>query len=167
MRVLVEEPYHLRGGVGSLGVRVRTGGATARPRVAEPMDSPALDNGPPSGVTVGGAGVGMSAGNLSLAHRPARRRSARLVSATSGLGGAVVFEQVIGVARVNRLVMIPVEHDRRHYPGGLPRGCRGGNIPPRGSRPPLMHRGECGGHVVGRAGGETRMDADRGVEVGV
>src|SRR4051812_45673664 len=112
-------------------------------------------------------GYRRAAGNLSLTHRPPRRRSARGVSATGTLGGAVVFEQSVGVARVNRVVAVTVEHYRGHYPVGFQSGCRGGNIPARGGRSPLVHRGERGGHVVGGAGGETRMDADRGVEIWV
>src|SRR5919112_1112009 len=167
LRVLIEEANHLRGGVRALGIGVGAGGATARPRVPEPVDCPPLRDGAPSGVAVGGAGVGVPAGNLSLTHRPPRCRSASVVSATGRLGGTVVLEQSVSVARVNRLVVISVEYDRGHYARRLPSGCRGGNIPARGGRPPLVHRGERGGHVVGRAGGETRMDADRGVEVGV
>src|SRR3712207_304709 len=128
LRVLIEEPYHLRGGVWTLRIGVRTRGATARPRVPEPVDGPALEDDPPSGVAVGGAGVGVPAGCPSLTHRRARPRCAYLALATGGLGGAVVLEQVVGVARVNRLVVIPVEHDRRHHPGGLPRRCCGGNL---------------------------------------
>src|SRR3712207_5421058 len=114
LRVLIEEPYHLRGGVWTLRIGVRTGGATARPRVPEPVDGPALEDELPSGVAVGGAGVCVPARDLSLTHRPAWPRCAYLASATGGLGGAVVLEQVVGVARVHRLVVIPVEDDRRY-----------------------------------------------------
>ena len=165
--VLIEEANYLRGSVWALGIGVGAGGATARPCVPEPVDSPPLRDGASSGVAVRSASVGMPAGNLSLAHTPVRRRSAHVVSATGELDGTVVLEQVVGVARVNRLVAISVKYDHGHYPGGLPSGCRGGNIPARDGWPPLVHRGERGGHVVSRAGGETRMDADRGVEVGV
>src|SRR5215212_11256509 len=125
LRVLIEEANHLCGSVWALGIGVRTGGATARPRVPEPVDGPPLRDGVSSGVAVRSASVGVPAGNLSLEHPPVRRRSAHVVSATGELDGTVVLEQVVGVAQVNRLVAISVKYDHGYYPGGLPSGCRG------------------------------------------
>src|SRR5215207_8531824 len=102
LRMLIEEANHLCGSVWALGIGVGAGEAPARPRVPESVDGPPLRDGSPSGVAVGGMGIGVPARNLTLTHRPPRRRWARGVSATGGLGGVVLFEQSVGVARVNR-----------------------------------------------------------------
>jgi hypothetical protein len=84
--LLVEEPHHLRRGVGSLGVGVGAGEASARPGVPEPVDRLQLHDGATAGVVVGGAGVGIPAGYLPPARRRLRGRRAH--------GGPVVGEQV-------------------------------------------------------------------------
>src|ERR687896_852587 len=72
---------------------------------------------------------------------------------------------LIPVAGVNCRIPIPVEHDRWDDPGTCPR--RGEAAVLCGGRPSVLHRGECGGEVMGSAAGEARMDADGGIEIGV
>ena len=110
--LLVEEPHHLRRGVGSFGVGVGASVAPSRPRVSEAVDGPLLHDGATVGVVLSSAGVSVAAGDLPLSHRDRRDRLARRV--TAARGGVYLLvdrEQLFGVARVYGSVAIPVEHD--------------------------------------------------------
>src|SRR5215207_1876704 len=109
--LLVEEPHHLRRGVGSFGVGVGAGAASSRPGVSEAMDGPLLHNGTTVGVALGGAGVCVTVGDLPLSHRDRWDRLAcRVTAARSAVHCSVVREQLFGIARVYGRVDIPVEH---------------------------------------------------------
>src|SRR5215204_5203034 len=150
LRVLVKEPHHLRRGVGALGVSIRAGTATTGPGVSEPVDVPTLRDLTPGIVPVNGAGIGVTAGHLTLAH--GRRGIARAVP-VAGRAGAVVREQVVSVARVDGRVAVPVEDYRRHGSAVISVG-RGGAT--------AAHGGEGGGEVAGGAGANAAAGGSRG-----
>src|SRR5215210_3094846 len=115
--LLVEEPHHLRRGVGSFGVGVGAGVAPSRPCVSEAVDGPLLHNGATVGVVLSSAGVSVAAGDLPLSHRDWRDRLARRVTAArGGVHLLVDREQLFGVARVYGRVAIPVEHNHWYVP---------------------------------------------------
>src|SRR5918997_645049 len=99
--LLVEEPHHLRRGVGSFDVGVGAGAAPSRPGVPEAVDRPLLYDGATLSVTLSGAGVSVTVGDLPPSHRDQRDRLARRVTpARSGVSRPVVREKLFGVARV-------------------------------------------------------------------
>src|SRR5215207_10882011 len=136
--LLVEEPHHLRRGVGSFGVGVGAGAAPSRPGVPEAVDGPLLHYGATVGVTLGGAGVSVTVGDLPLSHRNRRDRLARRdTAARSAVHRPVVREQLSGVARVYGCVAIPVEHDH----GYAYLGATGGGLLMRVRSATALHGG--------------------------
>ena len=116
--MLEEEARHLSRSVGSPGVGVRAGEASARPSVPEPVDGPLLHDGAiAAGVVVGDAGVGVPVGHSSVALRGLGHRPVRGISTA---GGDPVREQAVRISRINGRVAIPMEHDRRYDPGESP-----------------------------------------------
>ena len=119
------------------------------------VDQPLLHDGMIVHVVIDGAGVGMPIARLCPVHSEAQVRPCHTLR-----------KHPIPIAGVNCRIPIPVEHNRWDDPGTCPR--RGEAAVPRlcGGQSSVLHRGECGGEVMGDAVGETRMDADGGIEIG-
>ena len=117
--LLVEEPHHLRRGVGAFDVGVGASAAPSRPGVSEAVDGPLLHNGTAVGVALSSASVSVTIGDLPLSHRDRRvSRSRRVSVAGSAVPRPVVGEQLFGVARVYGCVAVSVEHNGRNHACG-------------------------------------------------
>ena len=154
MRMFEEEAEHLARGVGPPWIGVGAGGAAARPGMARSVDDPPLENRHPARVGVEDPAVGVPAGNLAALHS---RRQA------DDLGRGRLRDDLFAVAGMHRGVLVAVEHDRRNDSPGLPRAIR---TAPGSDRAPA-HGGKCRWQVAGSAAGKARMNADRGVEIGI
>ncbi len=124
--------------------------------MACPVNQPLFHDDLAVRLVIDGTGVGMPIGCLCPAHGDAQVRPCHTLRA-----------HLISIAGVNCRIPIPVEDNRRDDPGTYPH-CGEAAVPRlRGGRPSVLHRGECGGEIVGGTIGETRMDANGGIEIGV
>ena len=127
--MLEEEAHHLATGVGPAWLGVRSGGATAGPRVAGPVQDPLLQNRSPALIHLNRAGVTHSSGCLTASDGdPKIRRRLRLGN------------DLIPVDGVNDHVAVTVKHDGRHSAAGPVALTRF----PYAGRPALPHRLEGG-----------------------
>src|SRR5688572_16871346 len=76
-RGLIEKAPHLPAGVGPPWIRIRAAGAAARPGMSRAVHQPVLDHDPARRIGMNGAGVRMTARNLTALRRdiPAGRRA--------------------------------------------------------------------------------------------
>ena len=143
MRMLEEEAEHLLRSIGPSRIGVGAGGAAARPTMASSVNDPLLEDRPPACVSVEGLAVGMPAGYPSVLHPGLQ---------VHGHVRPRLRDDLIGVSRVHRVVLIPMEHDCRNDPPVLPtvrraaRSARGRALP---------HNGKRRGHVASRPAGEA------------
>ena len=106
MAVLKEETQHLPRCVRSSWIGVGAGRTAARPGMACAVDDPLLENYLPARVGVKCAAIGMPAGDPAVLH------CCLQVGHRGRLG---LRDDLIAVARMNRAVLIPVEHDCRDH----------------------------------------------------
>ena len=121
------------------------------------MNDPLLEDRPPACVSVEGAAVGMPAGHPTVLH------------ACPQVHGRIrprLSDDLIAVARVHRLVLISMEHDRRDRSTVFPIGRRAVGSK-HGYGLALPHNGECRVQVAGGPAGETGMRPDRSVKIRV
>ena len=101
-RVLQEEPNHLGCGVGSLRKGMGTGGAATRPSVAGAMNDPLFHYRLAAGISMQYAAVREPTRDLAFFDPPAERRAL-----------ARLRNDCIGVAGVDRGILVAMEYDRR------------------------------------------------------
>lgn len=131
------------------------------------MNQPLFHDGLTVRLAIDGTGVGVPIGCLCPAHGDAQVRPRHIIWPSTCPDRRPLREHLVPVAGVNCGIPIPVKHDRRDHPGTCPRRWEAAVPRLRGARPSVLHRGECGGEIVGGTIGETRMDADGGIEIGV
>src|SRR4051794_23563359 len=113
------------------------------------MENPLLEDGTPTLALLNRTGVGGPTLRVPAAHGWAQIRSCLRLG-----------NDLVAVDRAHGGVAVTMKHDRGHRaPRAVERcACRG---------PALPHGGECGREVLGDTAGQTRMHADRGVQVRV
>ncbi len=157
MRMLEEEAEHLPRSIGPSRIGEGASGAAARPTMASSVNDPLLEDRPPGCASVDGTAVGMPAGYSSVLHPDLQ---------VHGHVRPRLRDDLIGVSRVHRLVLIPMEHDCRDDPPVLPTVRRAAGSA-HGYGLALPHDGERRVQVVGGPPGEAGMRPDRRVEIGV
>src|SRR5271165_5911274 len=113
--------------------------------MASSVNDPMLEDRAPACVSVEGAAVGMPAGYPSVLH-PCLQ--------VYGHVRPRLRDDLIAVSRVDRLVLIPMEDDRRDDPPVFPIARRAAGLA-RGRPLALPHNGERRGQVASRPAGEA------------
>jgi hypothetical protein len=139
MAVLKEEAEHLPRCVRSSRIGVGAGRTTARPGMAGAVDDPLLENYLPARVGVKCASVGMPARHPTVLSPGLQARDR---------GRPELRDDLIAVARMNRAVLIPMEHDCRDHLPVFSGSAHGYGLA-------LAHGGERGGEVAGSPAGEA------------
>ena len=111
MRMLEEEAEHLLRSIGPSRIGVGPSGAAARPTMASSVNDPLPEDRSPACVSVEGTAVGLPTRYPSVLHHCLQ---------VHGHVGPRLRDDLIGVSRVQRLVLIPMEHDCRDDPPALP-----------------------------------------------
>lgn len=150
----MEESHHLARSIGPPGIGVGAIAASARPRVAGPVDPPLLQDASPARISVHGAGIGMAIGHLSVLDGHLQS------GCTSGVNRRPLRDHLVAVARVDLRIVISVEHDRRDDPRAWNRFRRVTVLPAAWSGCAVAHRGERGRKVAGGCISQSGMHAD-------
>ena len=147
-----EEAQHLLRRIGTLGVGVRATCATARPRVTCAVHGPVLGRHP-------GAGIAMDTPRVGSAVVRASALDLR------GAAGRARRHHLLAIDGVDDHILIAVEDDGGRHLGCLRRLRRLRIRRARGRA--VLHGGEGRWDIGGAAGGQARMHAHRGVQVGI